>query len=87
MTPGHAKKLLRCSYTTLHNYVNRKLIGAKKHPVNGQLILDDNDVMKLASKLDDSSNVMLLEKGSLKKYKLTDKQLKELKKKLDEGVR
>lgn len=85
MSPGHAKRLLGCSYTTLHNYVNRKIIGAKKHPVNGQLILNDNDVMKLVEKLDDSrSNVMLLEKSNIKKYHLDSSKMKQLKKLLEE---
>ncbi len=84
MTPGQAKKLLKCSYTTLHNYVDRNIIKAKRHPVSNQLILNDSDVLKLAKKID-GTNMVLLENNDAHSYKLSKKQLDDLKKTLKEG--
>lgn len=70
MSPGQAKKLLKCSYPTLHKYVVKGILKAKKHPVSRQLILDDADVMKLASKIDDT-NVVLLEGSNAHQFNLS----------------
>ena len=83
MSPGQAKKLLKCSYPTLHKYVDKGILKARKHPVNGQLILNDAEVLKLASKIDDT-NVVLLEGSKAHQFKLSQKQLQKLKKQLEE---
>lgn len=75
-----AKRILNCSYTTLHNYVKSGKLKATRNPINNFLIFDDDSTIQLASKMKTSENSIWISIGGqlLNFDDVTDSKLNEI---------